>query len=150
MSFEWRENSCYAERKKSYYGFLKLQKVLILNILEMGSTVFFNPQSRWKGNFLLDTYLILKISYSKLFRDGKRRLFKFRKLLQRLYLFHTKSTYLNFLKMENTVFFNTLKWYKDNICLMFLRFPWYSLTSEVWFLMQFRWWFKYLIAVGLT
>ena len=63
-----------------------------------------------------------------------------------------KVLVLNFSMMRNTLFFSTKKlierlcllgsffqqksWWKDDICLVFLSFPWYSRTWEIWLLVQ--------------
>ena len=43
---------------------------------------------------------------------------------------------LNFSVIENTVFFRPKGWWKDDIYLVFLSFPWYSKTWEIWFSAQ--------------
>ena len=43
---------------------------------------------------------------------------------------------MNFTVMENTVFFQSKSWWKDEIYLVFLSFPWYSRTWEIWFFVQ--------------
>ena len=49
--------------------------------------------------------------------------------------------------MENTVFFQWKSWWKDHIYLVFLSFPWYSGTWEIWFFVQ---WVKESLEIDMT
>ena len=48
---------------------------------------------------------------------------------------------LNFSEMENTAFFQLKSWWKDDIYLLFLSFPWYSRTWEIWFFVLWILWY---------
>ena len=43
---------------------------------------------------------------------------------------------LNISMMGNTVFFQPKSWWKDDIYLVFLSFPWYCRTRKIWFFVQ--------------
>ena len=45
---------------------------------------------------------------------------------------YSKVLVLNFSVMGNTVFFQPKSWWKDDIYLVFLSFPWYSRTWGIW------------------
>ena len=47
-----------------------------------------------------------------------------------------KVLLLNFSVMGNMVFLYPESWWKDDIYLVLLSFPWYSRTWEIWFLVQ--------------
>ena len=49
--------------------------------------------------------------------------------------------------MENTVFFQWKSWWKDDIYLVFLSFPWYFGTWEIWFFVQ---WVKESLEIDMT
>ena len=94
---------------------------------------FFEPKSWWK----VDIYWLLKSSCFELFEDGKYGLFLSQKVHGKMiFTDYCKVFVFNFSVMGNTVFFQEKSWWKDDICLVFLSFPWYSRTLEIWFLVQ--------------
>ena len=83
--------------------FTNYWKVLVLDFLEMGNTVFF-----WA-----------------------------KKLMERWYLLITeKFLFWTFWRWEIPSFFEPKSWWKDDIYLAFLSFPWYSRTWEIWLFVQ--------------
>ena len=81
--------------------------------------------------------LITERSCFELFGDGKYGLFLVKKLIERWYLLVTeKFLFWTFQLWEIRSFFQSKSWWKDDIYLVFLRFPWYSRTWEIWFFVQ--------------
>ena len=81
--------------------------------------------------------LITERSSFELFSDGKYGLFWVKKLIERWYLLVTeKFLFLTFQLWKTRSFFQSKSWWKDDIYLVFLRFPWYSRTWEIWFFVQ--------------
>ena len=55
-----------------------------------------------------------------------------KKLMERWYLLVTeKFLFWTFRWWENTIFFQPKSWWKDDIYLVFLSFPWYSRTWKI-------------------
>ena len=93
----------------------------------------------WK--VLVLNFSEVKGSCFKLFGDGKYDLFWAKKLMERWYLLITKKFLLwTFRWWEIRSFSQRKSWRKDDIYLVFLSFPWYSRTWEMWFSVQ--WWFN--------
>ena len=62
-----------------------------------------------------------------------------KKLMKRLYLLITRKFWFElFGDGEYGLFFESKRWWKDDIYLVFFSFPWYSRTFEIWFFVQ--WW----------
>ena len=78
-------------------------KVLVLNFLMMGNTVFFSVKK------LMERWFLLVIE---------------------------KFLFWTFWWWETRPFFQPKYWLKDDIYLVFLSFPWYSRTCEIWFFVQ--------------
>ena len=75
-------------------------KVLILNFLVMGNTVFFESRSWWED----DIYWLLRSSCFELFGDGKYGLFSAKNLMERLYLLGLFELSMIFQDFGNMVF----------------------------------------------
>ena len=59
------------------------------------------------------------------------------KLMERWYLLtNEKVLFWTLRRWEIRSFFQSRSWWKDDIYLVFLRFPWYSGTWEIWFFTQ--------------
>ena len=59
------------------------------------------------------------------------------KLMERWYLLtNEKVLFWTLRRWEIRSFFQSRSWWKDDIYLVFLRFPWYSGTWEIWFFIQ--------------
>ena len=74
-------------------------KVLVLKFLEMESTIFFEPEVRWKY-----VYWLLKSSCFELFGDRKYDYFLAKKLIERLYLLGLFEICTIFQDLGNIVF----------------------------------------------
>ena len=106
-------------------------KVLVLIFSGMRNTAFFESKSCWKD----DIYWLLKSSCFNLFGNGKQGLFLSQKVDGKMiFTDYWKVPVLIFSGMGNTVFFEPKSWWKDDIYLVFLSFPWYSRTWEIWVL----------------
>ena len=113
--------------------FIDYWKVLGLDFSEIGNTVFFESKSWWKD----DIYWLPKKSCFELFEDGKYGLSLSQKVDGKIiFTDHWKVLVLNFSLMKNTAFFQPKRWWKDDIYLVFMSFPWYSRTWEIWFFVQ--------------
>ena len=94
---------------------------------------FFESRSWWKD----DIYWLLKSSCFELFGDRNRVFFWVKKLIKRWYLLVTEKFLFWTLRWwEIRSFFQPKSWWKDDICLVFLSFPWYSRTRETLFFPQ--------------
>ena len=86
---------------------------------------FFKPKTWWKD----DIYWLLKSSCFELFWDEKYGLFFSQKVDEKWYLLITgKSLFWTFWWWEIRSIFQPKSWWKDNIYLVFLSFPWYCRT----------------------
>ena len=115
----------------------------------MGNTGFFEPKS-WGNN---DIYWLLKLSCFETFGDGKHAFFCTKKMME-IWLFRDGKYGLFWIKnlmerqylliTENFLFW-TFRWWemrsflfsqevdgKKSIYLVFLSFPWYCRTWEIW------------------
>ena len=112
-------------------------KVLVLIILGMGNTVFFCAKKLMERWYLLITKKALFWTF---------RLWKIRPLLSRevdrkmIFTGYWEVLVLNFSVMGNAVFF-----FKDDFYLVFLIFPGYSRTWEIWFFAQWLNRFVFLV-----
>ena len=83
--------------------------------------------------------IIEKTSCFELFRDGKYGLFFSEKVHGKMIL----TDYWNLLfwffqKWKIRSFFKAKSWWKYDVYFVFLSFPWYSRTWEIWFFMQWN------------
>ena len=101
--WEWEIRSFLSQKVDGNMIFTDYFKVLVLNFLVMGNTVFF----------------LVK------------------KLMERWYLLvNEKFLFWTFRWWEIRPFFQPKSWWKGDIYLIFLSFPWYSRTWEIWFFAQ--------------
>ena len=71
------------------------------------------------------------------FREWKIRSFLRQKVDGKMiFTSHWKVIVLNFYVIGYTIFFQPKSWCKVNIWLVFLSFPWYSRTWEIWLFVQ--------------
>ena len=69
--------------------------------------------------------------------NGKMVFFWVEKLMESWYLLtNEKFLFWTLRRWEIRSFFQPKSWWKDDIYLVFLRFPWYSGTWEIWFFTQ--------------
>ena len=81
-----------------------------------------------------DYWNVLVLNFSVI---GKTVFFWVEKLMERWYLLtNEKFLFWNLRRWEIRSFFQPRSWWKDDIYLVFLRFPWYSATWEIWFFTQ--------------
>ena len=108
-------------------------KVLVLIFSRMGNTVFFWAKKVMERWYLLITEKFLFWT----FRWWEIRCFLSQEVDGKMiFTGYLEILVLNFSVMENTVFFQPKRWWKDDIYLIFLSFPWYSETWEIWFFVQ--------------
>ena len=135
MNFSGIGNTVFFWAKKlmeSWY-LLITEKFLFRTFWRWEIRSFFEPKSWWK----VDICWLLKSSCFELFEDGKYGLFLSQKVDGKMiFTDYCKVFVFNFSVMGNTVFFQEKSWWKDDICLVFLSFPWYSRTWEIWFFVQ--------------
>ena len=102
--------------------FTDCDKILVLNVLEIKNTVFFEAKIWWK----YDIYWLLKSSYRELFRNGKYGLVMSQNADGKMiFTDYWKVLVLNFSVMANKTFFQPKIWLEDDIHLACLSFPWY-------------------------
>ena len=81
-----------------------------------------------------DYWNVLVLNFSVI---GKTVFFWVEKLMERWYLLtNEKFLFWTLRRWEIRSFFQSKSWWKDDIYLVFLRFPWYSGTWEIWFFTQ--------------
>ena len=87
------------------------------------------------GKMLFTDYgNVLVLNFSVI---GKMVFFWVEKLMERWYLLtNEKFLFWTIWRWEIRSFFQPKSWWKDDIYLVFLRFPWYSGTWEIWFFIQ--------------
>ena len=110
-------------------------KVLVLKFLEMKNMVFLSQKV--DGNMIFtDYWKVLVLTFSEM---GNTVFFWVKKLMERWYLLVTeKFLFWTFRWWEIRSFFQPKSWWKDDIYLVFLSFPWYSRTWEIRFFVQCR------------
>ena len=112
---------------------LVTKRLLFWNFRRLKIRSFLEPKS-WRKD---DIYWILKSSCFELFRDGIYGSFWPKKLMERWHLLITgKFLFWAFRWWEIRCFFQRKSWWKDDIYLVFLSFPWYSRTWEIWLFVQ--------------
>ena len=94
---------------------------------------FLEPKS-WRK---YDIYWLLESSCFELFSHEKYGLFLSQEVDGRtIFSGYREVLVFNFSMMGNTVFFQSKKWWKDDIYMVFLTFLWYSRTWKIWFFAQ--------------
>ena len=115
--------------------FTNYWKVLALIFSGMVNTVFFHTKSWWKD----DIYWLLKRSCFEVFGDRKYGLFFSQEVDGKMIFTGYWEVFVSkFSVVGNTAFFQPKSWWKDDIYLVFLSFPWYSRTWEIWLFAQCR------------
>ena len=106
------KSSCFKLSGEEKYGLFWAKKLYLLII----------------GKFLFWTFPRWEI-----------RVFLAKKLMERRYLLITeKALFWTFWRWKNGFFFEPKSWWKDDIYLVFLSFPWYSRAWEIWYFMQWQ------------
>ena len=114
--------------------FTNYWNVLLLIFSEMGNTVFFESRNWWKD----DIYWLLKCSCFDLFGNWKDGLLLRRKVDGKMiFTDDWKFLFWTFWWWEIRSFFESRSWWEDETYLVFLSFPWYSRTWEIWFFVQY-------------
>ena len=109
--------------------FTDYSKVLVLIFSGMRNTTFFLAKK------LLESYLLITEKFLFWsFQEWEIRSFLSQKLIERWYLLAAeKFLFWTFRWWEIRPFFQLKSWWKDDIYLAFLSFPWYSRTWVIWF-----------------
>ena len=103
-------------------------KVFVLNFSVMGNTVFFESRSWWK-----------RWTCFELFVDGNTIFFWVKKLMEDdIYRLPRSFCFELFGDGKYDCFFQPKNWWKDDIYLVFLSFPWYFRTSDIRFFVQWN------------
>ena len=118
--------------------------LLITNKLLFCVCGVFESKSWWKYNiywlrksscFVFTGYWKILVLNFSVIRNTV--FFWVKKLMERWYLLVTeKFLFWTFWWWEIRSFFQPKSWWKDDIYLVFLSFPWYSETWEIWFFVQ--------------
>ena len=128
----WKVRSFLSQEVDGKMIFTDYWEVLVLTFRKWEIRSFLS-QKLMERQYLL----ITERSSFELFSDGKYGLFWVKKLIERWYLLVTeKFLFLTFQLWKTRSFFQSKSWWKDDIYLVFLRFPWYSRTWEIWFFVQ--------------
>ena len=105
------KSSCFEFSREEKYGLFWAKKLMERwNLLITGKLLFWTLR-RWE----IRSFLSQKVDGKMIFAD------------------YWKDLVLIFSEMGNTVFFEPKSWWKGNISLVFLSFPWYSRAWEIWF-----------------
>ena len=112
----------------SYIMFTDNWKVLVLNFLEAKNV---------DGKMIFTDYW--KVLFWTFRRWEIQSFFESRSWWKRWYLLITeKFLFRTFWWWEKWSFFQPKSWWKDSIYFVFLSFPWYSRTWEIWFFVQWH------------
>ena len=115
-----------------------MTKMILFLIFWRWKIWYFEPKSCWKYDIYCN-WTVLVLIFSGM---GNMAFFWAKKLMERWYLLITeKVLFWTFRWWEIWPFFQPKSWWKDDIYLVFLSFPWYSRTWEIWFFAQ---WLKIL------
>ena len=129
----WKIWYFWAKKLMETWYLLITESLLFWSFWEWEIRPFFGPKGCWKD----DIYWLLKSSCFNLFGDGKYGLFWVKKLIEIWYLLSAeKCLFWTFRWWEIQPFFPLKSWWRDDIYLVFLIFPWYSRTWEIWFFVQ--------------
>ena len=106
------------------------------NFSVMGKTVFYSVKTLMERWYLLVTEKFLFWT----FRWWEVRSFMQSKKVDGKMIFtgYSEVLVLNFSVMENTAFFQPKSWWKDDIYVVFLSFPWYCRTWKIWSFAQWQ------------
>ena len=121
-------------KKKGKVHIMNFCKGNLLKGVHIEKQIFFNTGGWQKGDIsLVFTKLALY------FKNRRRWSFSYQRnnklnTLNTMITEYGKVLVLNFSGMGNTFFFDPKNWWKDDIYLAFLSFPWYSRTWEIWIL----------------
>ena len=109
-------------------------KVLVLIFLMMGNTVFFWVKKLMEKMIFTDYWKVLVLNFLVV---KNTVFFWVKKLMARWYLLvNEKFFFWTFQWWEIQSFYQPKSWWKDDIYLVLLNFPWYSRISEIWFFVQ--------------
>ena len=109
---------------------------LVLIFLGMWNMVFLWAKKVDGKTLFTDYWKVLVLNFSVI---GNMVFFWVKKLMQRWYfLTNEKFLFWTLRWWEIRSFFQPKKWWKDDIYLVFLSFPWYSGTWEIWFFVQWQ------------
>ena len=126
------KNMVFLSQKIDGNIFTDYWKVLLLTFSGMGNTVSFWAKKLMERWYLLITEKVLFWTF---------RWWEIRSFLSQefdgkmIFTGYWEVLLLNFSVIGNTVFFQPKNWWKD-LYMVFLSFPWYSKTSEIWFFAQ--------------
>ena len=119
------------------YGLFWAKKLMEIWYLLITKKFLLWTFREWKIRSLFETKFsekLLVIDLFWIFRGWKIRHFLNQKVNGKMiFTGYWKVLVLSFSVMRNTVFFEAKSWYKGNIYLVFLSFPWYSRTWEIRF-----------------
>ena len=122
----WKKGLFSKQKVDGSMIFVDYWKVLLLNFSEMRNTVFFWAKKLMERLYLLITENFLYLNFSEM---RNTVFFWARKLMERWYLLITeKFLFWTFRWWEIWSFSQPKRWWKDDICLVFLSIPWYSRT----------------------
>ena len=130
---EMEIRSFLSEKVDGKMIFTDYWKVLALNFPEMEIRYFFSQ--RVDGKIIsTDCWKVLVLNFLEM---GNTVFFWAKKLMEWWHLLITeKFLFWTFRGWEIRSFFEPKCWWKDDIYLIFLSYPWYSRAWEVWFFVQ--------------
>ena len=108
-------------------------KVLVLNFSKMRNTDFFQAKELMERWYLLITKKFVFWTFP---RWEMWYCFEPKSWSKMIFTNYWIVLVLNFPVMGNTGFFHPKSWWKGDIYLIFLNFPCYSRTWEIWFFVQ--------------
>ena len=111
-----------------------LPKSSCLEVSRDGKYGLFSSQKVNRKIIFTDYWKILVLNFSEM---GNTVFFWAKKLMGRWYLLITeKFLFWTFRRRWIRSFIEPKSWWKDDIYFVFLGFPWYSRTCEIWFFVQ--------------
>ena len=119
--WEWKMWYFLSQKVDGKMIFPDYWKVLVLNFSVMGNMVFFGVKNLMEKMIFSDYGKVLVLNFSVV---GNTVFFWVRKLMKRWYLLVTVFLFWTFRWWEIRSFFQPKSWWKDDIYLVFLSFPW--------------------------
>ena len=135
------KSHCFEFLGGGEYGLFWAKKLMEIRYLLIAERFLFWTFREWE----IRSFLRQKVNEMMIFTDYWNVLvwtfrgWKMRSFLRQkvdgkmIFTGYWKVLVLSFSVMRNTVFFEAKSWYKGNIYLVFLSFPWYSRTWEIRF-----------------
>ena len=128
----------FSQKVDGKMAFADYWKVLVLNFSVMENMNFFWVKKLMEKMIFTDYRKFLVLNFLVV---GNTVFLWVKKLMEKWYILVTKKLlFWTFRWWETRSFFQPKSWWKDDIYLVFLSFPWYSRTWKIGFIVQWLFW----------